>query len=84
MFKSRDGKGFSNRPAMRSHDAHVAAKHPTQPQGFAKTPGEEPAQPDLRHSAMAGDKITCPHCGGEFTPDEVASQGASDATGFHS
>lgn len=75
-FQSKDGKKFTNKPAARSHDAHVASRstvphdrHETREQDIIK-----------EMAGMHGMAVTCPQCGAQFNPDESASAGGdSDA-----
>lgn len=75
-FQSKDGKKFTNKPAARSHDAHVASRS-TAPHDRHETREQDIIK---EMAGMHGMAVTCPQCGAKFNPDESASAGGdSDA-----
>lgn len=58
-FKTKDGQAFTNKPAARSHEAHLGESRPR------PTPATH-QEPDM------DDLVTCPHCGAQFSPSEVS------------
>ena len=88
-YKAKDGKMYSNRPAARSHDAHIASRS-TAPsdrhQEREAAAAKEFADPNTSHDrevdllkelgAQEGLAVTCPSCGHSFNPDDNPPHGS--------
>ena len=76
-YQADDGKQFTNRPTMKSHNARLAAAkqgkgpHKPVPVPGGGNPHGTPADSESHHDIQH--KIQCPHCGGEIDASEVAA-----------
>jgi hypothetical protein len=68
-FMSKDGRGFTNRPSMKAHDARTNRK--SADVGITPNPSGRNARMDSGHEAEA---TTCPHCGGHIDADSVLAK----------
>lgn len=63
-FQASDGRGFTNRPQMKQHEARMAQKKPHAPMHEAKS----------QTQGGAG-HMKCPHCGGDVELAKAGNQG---------
>jgi hypothetical protein len=64
-----DGRGFTNRPQMKQHEARIAAgkQHGNQKVAIDSNPSGPSAEHESDHTAS---HVSCPHCGQSFDADE--------------
>ena len=75
MFNSDDGRGFTNRPAMKAHNARLAAKK-SKPEAHHPGPHGESTASHADSMPVTHDSplMTCPECGAQF--NEEAAKGS--------